>query len=267
MQVPISILPADERMEYLTAYLSQKGAILCHSMNDIATTGLILCTAPFTKDGTHVNTSLADPLPIEDLLTALTPANTLAGGGLPASITDYCQKHCIPYYDFLSSENLAKKNAQLTAEGLLIPLLSKTNYSLCEAVPLIIGYGKCGAKIAGILSSFTDEIYIYDMNPTAMENAKSHGFHTLSHHKIQSESSTIQHINIIINTAPANPFSTETWQCFHNTCQVFQVASGTLTLPYPLCDRYVPCPGIPGKYAPKSAGILIGKDICRHFHL
>ncbi len=267
MHPDICILPGDQRMVYLYDYLRYKGGIHCHSLSDITDSGLVVCPTPFTKDGIHINTSLTPAPLFSELLSRLTPSHTLVGGGLPNDVTFFCKKNNIPYYDFLSSTDVAKKNATLTAEGLLLALLSKTPESICEATPLIIGYGKCGTEIARILQKFTEEIYVYDIDAKAMNLAFSHGFKTITHQEIQSKQVITRRINTIINTAPKNPFSAKTWQCFDESSYVFQVASGDLTLPSPLQEHYIACPGIPGKYAPKTAGIQMAKELCRHFHL
>nr|MBP3598692.1 hypothetical protein [Eubacterium sp.] len=265
MQPLISVIPSDERMVHLANYLQEKGAKMCDNLSAIADSGLVLCATPFTKDGVHLNTTL-DPAPtIANFLDRLTPSHTLIGGGLPSSVTFFCVQHGIPHYDLLSCENLALQNARLTAEGLLISLLSHTNNSICKMVPLIVGYGRCGKEIADILNYFIEEIYIYDINENAQKEADTRYFSPLSVKEIQNKHSCVSHINTIINTAPTNPFSPQTWQCFEPDCLVFQVASGELSLPFPLQNRCIVCHGIPGSYAPKTAGICMAKEICRHF--
>ena len=77
MQQAISILPADQRMEYLSDYMRWKGAVLCQSLEDIGDSGLIICPTPFTRDGIHVNTTLSPALVWEDLLGMLNSSHTL----------------------------------------------------------------------------------------------------------------------------------------------------------------------------------------------
>ncbi len=266
MQPSISIIPADQRMEHVADFLANKNTILCRSLNELAPSGLILCATPFSKDGIHLNSSLPS-ITLDNFFRMLTPLHTVVGGGFPSTAIQFFTQQGIPYYDVLSSENLAKSNARLTAEGFLISLLTETNYSIRECIPLIIGYGRCGREIAHNLSFFIPKIYIYDIAKDQRNQAALDGFETIQINEIQEKKEQLQHINTIINTAPANPFSVKTWQCFHNSCHVFQIASGELTLPYPLYKQYTPCPGIPGRYAPKTAGILIAKEICQHFHL
>ncbi len=267
MQPLISVVSADERMVHLTNYLQTKGAKLCNNLSDVADSGLVLCATPFTKDGIHLNTSIHPTPSLASFLDGLSPSHTLVGGNLPRSVVFFCTQHGIPYYDLFSSESLTTQNARLTAEGLLIPLLTQTNTSIHEIVPLIVGYGRCGKEIANILDSFIEKIYVYDIDEEACKRANSRHFEALSIHELQSKYSYTRTINTIINTSPTNPFSPQTWQCFHPSCNVFQVASGTLSLPYPLQDRCILCHGIPGSYAPKSAGILMAKEICHHFHI
>lgn len=267
MQLPISILPADERMEYLSRYMEKKGGKLCSSYAEIADSGYVICGIPFTKDKIFLNTCVDPAIRLDNFLGILNPSHILIGGNLPREVIHYCTSHSIKYYDVLASQDLAEKNARLTAEGLLISLLSKTSFSICSFRTLITGYGKCGKEIADILHLFTDEIYIYDNNQIALKAAKTKHFKAVSLKEIQDRHHPVHQINTLINTAPANPFCANLWRTFSESCTIFNIASVPLQLPMPLSEKVVSCPGIPGKYAPKTAGTLIAKEICRHFHI
>lgn len=267
MQSAISILPSDERMEYLAGYISKKGGKICHSYAEIDDSGYIICGVPFSKDGVLLNTSLDPHLPIDSFLGMLNSSHTIVGGNLPREVISYCTTHSIRYYDVLSSDDLSVKNARLTAEGLLIPLLSETSFSICDFKTLITGFGKCGKEIADILSVFTDEIYIYDTDQKAIKSAKSRGFITISKKEIHEKYNLFHEINTMINTVPDNPFTENTWRRLPEDCIIFNIASVPLQPPVPFTHPVISCPGIPGNYAPKTAGTLIAKEICRHFNL
>lgn len=267
MQPSISVLSGDERMEYVCAELGKKGAQRCSSWEEIADSGLILCGIPFTKDQQFMNTSLKPTLHIDSFLGLLTSSHILVGGALPETVTRWCTDHSIKYYDVLTAPGLAEKNAKLTAEGLLVHLFAQTPFSAGDFRTLIIGYGRCGREIAAILHNFTEEIYIYDTDPAALKAARSHHFKIIPDKSVFQEHPGLKEINTLINTVPGQPLGDELWHCFPEYCIVFQVASGPLALPLPLSEHLVNCPGIPGKYAPKTAGRLIANEICHHFHL
>lgn len=267
MQLPISILPGDKRMEFVSTYFQKKGGHCCTSFADIAESGYIICGVPFSKDGTTLNTSLEPSLSIESFLGMLNSSHILIGGNLPREVINWCTRHNIKYYDVLTSSDLGEKNARLTAEGLLVPLLTETQFSLCDFRTLIIGYGKCGKEIAHLLRQFTNEIYIYDIEKAATKSAKSRHFKTISQKEIQPLNHPVYQANTIINTAPGTPFTEDIWKRFSKSCRIFQVASGSLILPDPLSENLIMCPGIPGKYTPETAGRWIAGEICSHFHL
>ena len=123
MQLPITILPGDRRMDFAADYLAKKGGTFCSSWSQIPESGYIVGGIPFTRDGRTVNTSIPEPLAIQSLLGMLTPNHILVGGNLPESVTTACTHHGIKYYDVMTSGDFVQKNARLTAEGLLIPLI------------------------------------------------------------------------------------------------------------------------------------------------
>lgn len=129
MQRPITLLPGDKRMDYAADYMAKKGGSSCTSWNQIPDSGYVIGGMPFTRDGKMVNTSIPEPLSIRSLLGMLTPSHILVGGNLPEPVITYCIHHRIKYYDVMTSDDFVQKNARLTAEGLLIPLLSHTTFS------------------------------------------------------------------------------------------------------------------------------------------
>ncbi len=267
MQLPISILPGDTRMEYIAEVMAKKGGTVCSSWSDIPESGYLICGIPFTRDGKMVNTSMPDPISIRSFLGMLSGSHIIIGGNLSKNVISYCTYHGIKYYDVMTSPAFVRKNARLTAEGLLIPLLSNTTFSICDCRVLLAGYGNCGKEIADILKLFTNEIYIYDTNPAAVKAARSSHFKTVSEKELRDRNHSVHQINIIINTSPVNPFHSQVWESFSGSCTVFNIASFALKLPRPLSERVFDCPGIPGKYAPKTAGHIIAKEICNHFKL
>lgn len=267
MQTPITILPGDKRMRFVAENMAKKGARPCASIAEIPDSGYLICGVPFTRDKKTVNITMDKPVTIDSFLGILTGSHILVGGNLPESVITHCTHHGIKYYDVMTSRNLGSQNARLTAEGLLIPLLSHTSFSIRECKALLIGYGNCGREIADILRLFTDDVYLCETNPDALKAAKAKHFKTISESEIQHSSHHTAHINTIINTAPANPFEPRTWSSFPDDCTIFNIASRPLDLPAPLSEQVIDCPGIPGKYAPKTAGNLIARDICDHFKL
>lgn len=267
MQIPITILPGDKRMDFVAKNMAKKGARRCTAIAEIPDSGYLICGIPFTRDKKKVNISIDKPVPIDSFLGMLTDSHILVGGSLPKSVVTHCTRHGIKYYDVMTSRNLVSQNARLTAEGLLIPLLSHTSFSICECRALLIGYGRCGREIADILHLFTDDIYVCDTNPDALKAAKAKHFKTISQSEIHHLFHSAPPINTIINTAPANPFESRTWSSLPEGCMIFNIASFRPELPFPLSEQIINCPGIPGKYAPKTAGNLIARDICDHFQL
>lgn len=267
MQLPITILPGDKRMDHTAEALSKKGGTLCSSLSEIPECGYVICGIPFTRDGKTVNTSLPAPLSIHSFLGMLNHSHILVGGNLPHYVITYCTHHGIKYYDVMTSASFISQNARLTAEGLLIPLLSHTSFSICDCRALLVGYGNCGKEIADILQLFTNELYIYDTNPSAVKAAGSKHYKTVSEQELRNCAHKVHQINTIIITSPVNPFNRFQWESFPDDCTIFNIASFALKLPPPLSEHVIPCPGIPGKYAPKTAGSIIARAICNHFKL
>lgn len=267
MSANITALPSDARTDYACHCLMPYGAHLLESWENFPDSGIILTGIPFTKNGKSLYTSLLPFLTIDCFLKKLTPNHILIGGNFPANVTCFCQNHGIPCYDILQSPSFGRLNSRLTAEGLLAQVMSKTPFSILEAKILLIGYGRCGKEIAKVFSNFCKKIVIVERIPKSVSCAIANGFKCFSPEKIRSNKPLISQTNIIINTAPDVPIASSFFTYIPSDCYVFQVASGPLLLPETFHGILINCPGIPGKYAPKTAGSKLASEICKFCNL
>ncbi|MGN1206186.1 MAG: hypothetical protein ACI4SQ_04270 [Eubacterium sp.] len=267
MSVNITILPSDLRADYACRYLASYGAKFLDSWENFPDQGILVTGIPFTKNGTSLFTSLLPFFTIDAFLNKLTPDHILVGGNFPQHVTRYCKEHDIMYYDLLQSPSFGRLNTRLTAEGLLAQVMSKTPFSILEAKILLIGYGRCGKEIARIFSNYSKKIVVTEKNSKSVSCALANGFKCFTPEKIRNNKPLLSQTNIIINTAPDVPIAASFFTYIPSDCYVFQVASGPLLLPETFHGILINCPGIPGKYAPKTAGSKLAAEICKYFNL
>lgn len=267
MSVNITILPSDARTDYARHCLASYGAKFLDSWGNFPEEGVVLTGIPFTKNGKSLFTTLLPFFTIDSFIKKLTPDHIIIGGNFPAAVTDYCAMHDIPCYDVLQSPSFGRLNTRLTAEGLLAQVMSKTPFSVLESKILLIGYGRCGKEIARIFSNYSKKIVITEKNQKSVSAAPANGFKCFSPDKIRGNKSLLAQTNIIINTAPDVPIASSFFTYIPSDCYVFQVASGPLLLPETFHGILINCPGIPGKYAPKTAGSKLAAEICKYCDL
>lgn len=163
-----------------------------------------------------------------------------------------CQVNC-----WLKDEQLQKKNADLTAEGLLCRLIETTDQSLWSYCIDIIGTGRCGTSLAQLFKKM----------------GISYRLITSSQKKLQecteliglSEWQSSNPSTLIVNTAPACIIHQQVLKNWKQPCQVYDLASNgcgvdVRCLKHPYLKLFVE-PALPSRFSSGSAARLIAQWI------
>ena len=176
------------------------------------------------------------------------PVNFYPDGKISAEIAESLSETEISIINYMACEDFLLKNAELTAEGLLAIIIKNTSFVLAEARILILGNGRCGRAIFEMLNLFPCQLDIYDTVPVSP-------FETP--------------YNIVINTIPAPVLTKELLTQFEPDCTFFEIASPPGGFDKAAIEELnlnlIGCPGIPGKYSPRSAGEAIGRMVMNSF--
>lgn len=126
---------------------------------------LLICPAPFTRDGIHLNLSdRANSVSISELSDLKHLPAFIAGGGFPKHFSNSVKSRTL-LKDYMKDSDFLNTNSTLTAEGLLSYIIRNTDCSISGSRILIAGYGHCGEQIAAKLSALSAEISIFDKDP------------------------------------------------------------------------------------------------------
>ena len=222
----------------------------------------IVASIPFSKDGENVNCDFYTSFPITTFISLLKPGQILFGGGFKGSVVSHCMNSGIKAIDILNIPDFYRNNAFYTAEGLLGYIISNTNYSLKGSNILVLGYGKCGSEICNLFNNVGSNIFFYENNESKINDGLNKNFTFLD---INKKINNLSKIDIIINCIPKNILSISNLKTLQKSCTIFDIASypygfdkdilNSLSLTYHIC------PGLPGKYASKSSGESIAKNI------
>lgn len=184
-----------------------------------------------------------DILPGNDILVG--PVTFYRDQKLLPHIEEACNKAGVTVLNYMASEEFLLRNAFLTAEGLLSIIIQNTAFSLEESNVLLLGLGRCGKAIEKMLKRFSCRLDAYDTVPGTIPLSGIY--------------------NVVINTIPAPVITREHLQRFQSGCVLFEVASAPGGFDKAAAEELnlslVSCPGIPGKYSPRSAGNAIGQTV------
>lgn len=147
----------------------------------------------------------------------------------------------LPYYE---NESYAIQNAALTAEGALSLLMQRRAASVMGMRTLIVGYGRIGQQLAWRLGALGARVTVAARRGESRALAKSRGYQTVD---IINPSGTY---DVVVNTVPAPVLRGGFGGAL---CLELAGAPGGWADDTPVLHA----PGLPGKYAPKQAALLL----------
>ncbi len=244
----------DRRQKYLGEYLTKSGysVILAETSTD-----LDLEVASYTE--TEEKKLVLLPVPasaslLNKLKTTLTSRHIVLGGNLPEDFIAFCKKQAIAYIDYIKFPTIAIENAVATAEGAISQAICSSDYNLHQSRVLVIGFGKCGEILADKLSGLKCQVFISTRNEEAQARAKSYGYRLLS-------DTAYADMDLIFNTAPAPVITKKVIDQLSQDTVIIDIASKPGGTDFNYCVQKgilaKHCPGLPGKYSPKTSAKII----------
>lgn len=248
--------------------LSKKCKLIDNYKDALQTHNIVIGPTPFSKDGKQINTFKNDIIIyINELRSHLTTNHILIGGSIPSVLTDTLRKKKIPFYDLISDNSVAIKNAISTAEGAIAKAINLGPINIGNSNCLVIGYGRCGKVIAPKLSGLGANVFISARRKENIATAFSYGY------KLQSLETLKDHIHkydFIFNTVPSKVLTAQHLSEVNPDVTIIDIASAPGGLDYDFVQEnkinaflYL---GIPGKVASKSSGIILADAIIDYLY-
>lgn len=264
----ILFLGGDKRIIYAAEHISRSSEVCAEGLGERFSPpsgrySRIVLPLPFSRDGVNINAPLsAEPLPL-DIIPRLAERGALVlSGGTSPALERLCADNGLRLRDYFSGEELTLKNALLTAEGAMSLLITETDYALFDSSALILGYGRIAFYLARLLRAFRCRVTIAARNPVQREKALLDGFCSLPTELagLAAESS-----DLVINTVPAALLPEDCFQRMRDSALYLELATRSARPEKDWAEaadiKYVNGSGLPGKYAPRTAGEAIAETI------
>ena len=260
----ILFLGGDLRQEYASDFLNrqniQSKAYINYSLDDkeviedIEESSVIVLPLPIQKDY------------IDKIFSCLSLKHTVLGGIIPEQVYDKYKNRCQAIIDYYKNDYFVLHNAFLSAEGAIFYAKEKMNRSIKNANIAILGFGRIGKMISYLLWSQGAKISIFTRKDIDRLWSGLMGFnaHKTENLVAMAGVNNKNVFDVIFNTIPAHIINEDLIKII-NTSIIIDLAS----YPYGLDDdllkkynvSYYREPGIPGRYAPQSAGEIIGETV------
>lgn len=167
----------------------------------------------------------------------------------------------IPAIDYKDDESFQLKNAYLTAEAALALTIDESEESLINSSALIVGYGRIGKALHKYLSAFTNDITVCARSDRARALALSNNAKIIDFNELKNRSS----YNFIYNTVAHPVFNEHELSAVRQGALLIDLASFPGGVDKHIAKakgvNLIIARGLPGKYSPKTAGLIVGETV------
>ena len=208
----------------------------------------VILPMPYTKGGGVLLAPFSrSAMPLDAVFRLAEDAKVICGGMLPEEeerFFDYCD------------EPMLLRNADVTAEGALVLAGQTLPICLNGARAVVLGYGRIGKRLAAKAHALGSVVTV------AARKESDHALIRMCGHEavgFDDLPEVLQHADVVFNTVPAEIFSASLFARLPERVPLIDLAGGVT----PRGNHVLPAPGVPGKYAPETAGRIL-KDSVEH---
>ena len=191
-----------------------------------------------------------DTADLKGILRMLPEDITVIGGKLTQEILKGYAK-----IDLLQDPLFLAKNAAITAECALRTAAPYINTTFADSPALILGWGRIGKCLAALLSSIGCPVTVAARKETDLALLKALRYRAVEFSQLHR---VIGNYRILFNTAPNLIPDQKITALWDSVIKIDLASSPGLEH-----KDVIPARGLPGKYAPESAGKLIAESILR----
>ncbi|MCM1283201.1 MAG: NAD-binding protein [Muribaculaceae bacterium] len=195
-----------------------------------------------------------------------TPLTVMGGSFSDSWVRNFKDKNIL-YYDLMKDENVAVRNARITAEATVAELLRYSDYSVLGQKIIVTGYGRCGREVANLLKAMGAKVTVLARNPKDRKRAQAEGHVAVDFSYGPEE---VYGARSIINTVPALVLKEPMLKEMHPDTVILDIASrpgGTdLAAAEVHSIQVIPALGLPGIYTTKSSAKVLADAIGGYAH-
>ena len=185
------------------------------------------------------------------------------GGRISPSVAALADQHGVTLTDYSKIDELQIRNAVPTAEGAICLAMQALDVTLDGARVAVLGYGRIGAALAERLCALGAHVTVAARN--TRDVARIQCAHCRAIHLTGEDSlmPLTAGYDAIFNTIPHRVLTPRILEAMPKKTLLMELASAPGGWD---ADAAIPCrtiyaPGLPGKYAPKTAGVIVADTL------
>ena len=265
------VFGGDERLRELAVLLSREGhgaaclgmerAELPETIRRIASpteADCVILPVPAVRGGALNAPFSARKLDAAELIRSLPTGSTVFAGMPDAALRAAAEERGIALYDYSSQSGFAVGNAAITAEAAVSICMERLRRTVSGSSVLVIGCGRIGRLLAMKFKALGAEVSVLSRSAETRELMRAAGMSVPGREDIPE---CLSSFDLIVNTAPAPMLTEAELRSVPESCFVLELASPPYGIAPETAEKlglnYLNAPGLPGKYAPQTAAVLI----------
>lgn len=245
----ICVLGGDVRMDHAAASLQKMGYGVERTDRIPGAAQVLVLPVRYSTDGLFIS---GTKVPLGQ---AVAGCRTVIGGGVSGLDIPHAR-----VYDYMCDETVVSANARLTAEGAAVLVAGQMDRALYGADLAVVGMGRIATFLCEILHALGAQVTVYARKEQALHKAVRMGARAVSIAGGMPEQIVSAH-DAVLNTVPYVLLDQGLLLHSRPGMLYVELASSPGGIDRRAAERYgvrlVDGQGIPGKYAPRSAGELI----------
>ncbi|MDR2753333.1 MAG: dipicolinate synthase [Oscillospiraceae bacterium] len=193
---------------------------------------------------------------------ALEDGQTLAGGWVPKELRARCGAKNVTVHDLLLREDFNTLGTIATAEGAIAQAITHSAGSLHGSHALVLGYGRCAKPLAKKLQGLGAHVAVTARRWEAACTAIADGCEVLDDSLLGCH---LPRFAYIFNTVPAPVLGEARLRRTQPEVTIIDIATAPGGVDFAAAKTLARnarlCPGLPGQYAPRSAGEHIAQTV------
>ncbi len=216
-----------------------------------------------SSDGVNIPCPYSDILvPYSSLGRVLKEGGTVFTGNVCEELEKVCRENKFRLVNYLEREELAVKNAALTAEGAVAIAVNECPFSVLGTPILITGFGRIAKILAEYLTAMGGEVTVACRRLSDRSWAELYGCKTADITDNAEFLTAVSSAAVIFNTVPYGIFGDEEITVMQDNALYIELASvDGICGEIPSGIKYIAARGLPGKVSPATAGELIAETV------
>lgn len=199
---------------------------------------------------------------VEEHFAALPPGCKVYTGMAKNYLRSLCDKYSLKLVELLSRDDVAIYNSIPTAEGALAMAIQHTDFTIHGSGSLVLGMGRTGFTLARTLQGLGAAVRVGVRKPEHYAGAEAMGWKPFMTDALLQQA---READLIFNTIPAMIITAEVLLEVPKHCVIIDLASAPGGCDFPYAEKLgikaVLAPGLPGKVAPRTAGLIMGSAL------